>query len=414
MTAVPLSAAQLAHARHELRTPVNAIIGYSEMLLEDTDTDSAATEALQSVQALGKRLQGLIGEHLDAGRLNAQPAAEVLAAEVRLALLPPTQQVLEACHAVTQVAEAAVAPLLPDVEKIATAARRLVAMLDDPLHLGASPPAAGQASPLAQSPAQEGTAALQMEAVDESLPASEEEFNAGRRGNILVVDDNQFNREMLARGLHKQKHWFALAQNGRQALDMLEGGGFDLVLLDILMPELDGFEVLKRLKANPAQRHVPVIMISALDQIDSVVRCIEMGAEDYLPKPFNPVLLKARVGACLEKKRLRDQELEYLRNVARVTAVAAEVEAGTFRPEALDKVARRTDSLGQLARVFQSMVHEVQAREERLKQEVQQLRIEIDEGRKAHQVAEITETDYFQELQMRAKALKARQRPAHE
>ncbi len=301
--------------------------------------------------------------------------------------------------------EPAVAPMLADLDKIATATRSLVAMLDDPLHLG-SPPntVAAHPSPLAPQSSPQV-------ADNESLPVSEESYREGRHGHILVVDDNQFNREMLARGLHKQLHYFALAQNGRQALDMLQSGAFDLVLLDIMMPEMDGFEVLRRLKADARLRHVPVIMISALDQIDSVVRCIEMGAEDYLPKPFNPVLLKARVGACLEKKRLRDQELEYLRNVAEVTAVAADVEAGTFRPDALDGVAGRADSLGQLARVFQSMVREVQAREDRLKQQVQQLRVEIDEGRKARQVAEITETDYFQELQKRAQALKVRNRP---
>jgi class 3 adenylate cyclase len=90
---------------------------------------------------------------------------------------------------------------------------------------------------------------------------------------------------------------------------------FDLVLLDIMMPEMNGYQVLERLKSDAALRHIPVIMISALEEIDSVVRCIEMGAEDYLPKPFNPVLLRARIGACLEKKRLRDREVLYLQQI---------------------------------------------------------------------------------------------------
>jgi DNA-binding response OmpR family regulator len=237
---------------------------------------------------------------------------------------------------------------------------------------------------------------------------------AGMSGHVLVVDDDAFNRDMLARGLHRHKRSFALARNGREALDLLRAGAFDLVLLDILMPEMDGFETLARIKADERLRHTPVIMISALDEIDAVVRCIEMGAEDYLPKPFNPVLLRARVGACLEKKRLRDQELEYLRNVAAVTEAAAAVESGEFDPDSLTVVAGRADALGRLARVFQSMAREVRAREQRLRQEVRALRIEIDESRKAHQVAEITETDYFQQLQQKAQGMRRRARPTPE
>jgi CheY-like chemotaxis protein len=114
----------------------------------------------------------------------------------------------------------------------------------------------------------------------------------------------------LKRYLEQQGHAVALAENGRQALEMLGTSSFDLVLLDILIPELDGFEVLGWLKADPALRDLPVIVISALEEMDSVIRCIGLGAEDFLPKPFDPLLLRARLGTCLEKKRLRDQEVE--------------------------------------------------------------------------------------------------------
>jgi DNA-binding response OmpR family regulator len=133
-----------------------------------------------------------------------------------------------------------------------------------------------------------------------------------------------------------------------------------------------------------------------------------MGAEDYLPKPFEPVLLRARIGACLEKKRLRDQEVEYLRQVKRVTAAAGAVEAGTFAPEALIEVAERSDELGQLARVFQHMAREVYAREQRLKQQVEELRIEIDQAKKVRQGEEITGSEYFQELRQKARRLRYR------
>ncbi len=124
---------------------------------------------------------------------------------------------------------------------------------------------------------------------------------------LLVVDDNEDNRYTLVQRLKRQGYTqVATAANGRQALELLNEREFDLVLLDVMMPELNGYEVLERLKADPQRRDLPVIMISALDQLDSVIRCIELGAEDYLPKPFNPILLGARVGASLEKKRLRD------------------------------------------------------------------------------------------------------------
>src|SRR5450759_691320 len=121
-------------------------------------------------------------------------------------------------------------------------------------------------------------------------------------GRVLVVDDNEMNRDMLSRRVERQGHVVKIAKNGREALAIIEAEPIDLVLLDIMMPEMNGYEVLEKIKSNPTLRHIPVIMISAVDEIDSVVRCIEMGAEDYLPKPFNPVLLKARIGAALDKK----------------------------------------------------------------------------------------------------------------
>ncbi len=123
---------------------------------------------------------------------------------------------------------------------------------------------------------------------------------------VLVVDDNEMNRDMLSRRLERQGYQVLVAENGVRALEMMTEHNFDLVLLDIMMPKMNGYEVLERVKGDENLRHIPVIMISAVDDLDSVVKCIELGAEDYLFKPFNPVLLKARVGASLEKKRSRD------------------------------------------------------------------------------------------------------------
>jgi adenylate cyclase len=129
---------------------------------------------------------------------------------------------------------------------------------------------------------------------------------------ILVVDDNAANRDVLARRLTREGHKVVTAANGASALEIVAGQEFDIILLDLIMPEMSGFEVLRRLKAEERTSHIPVIVISALDELDTVVRCIEAGAEDYLTKPFNPILLRARVGASLEKKWLRDREKKFI------------------------------------------------------------------------------------------------------
>jgi len=227
-----------------------------------------------------------------------------------------------------------------------------------------------------------------------------------RPGCVLVADDDAVNRLLLASGLERDGYLVRAVANGLEALEALRDGLFDCVLLDVLMPGMDGYQVLECIRSQPRFRHVPVIMISALEDIESVVRCIEMGAEDYLPKPFDPVLLRARINAGLARKRLHDLEQEYLEQVGRVVAAAAEVEAGRFESSELDSVAGRDDALGQLARVFQRMAIEVLARERLLKQQVRQLRIEIDEARAARQVAEITQTEYFQDLLAKAARLR--------
>ena len=135
-------------------------------------------------------------------------------------------------------------------------------------------------------------------------------------GRLLVVDDNKVNRILLARGLEAQGHNVETAENGKQALEKLRLDAFDLVLLDIEMPEMDGYQVLALCLQDPDLREIPIIMTSSLDELDSVVKCVELGAEDYLNKPVNPILLRARVNASLEKKRLRDEQRKLFRTFA--------------------------------------------------------------------------------------------------
>jgi len=324
-------AASLADARHTLRTPLNHIIGYSEMLLEEAGERDLEdfTGDLQKIHKAGKQLLVLINDFLDA---------------------PPTDRASAAASKPT---------------------------IDDGLFRESKPEA--------------------------GLSSASREAIAGR---ILVVDDNENNRDMLSRRLRREGYEVLTDADGHEALARLRTESVDLILLDVMMPGIDGYDTLKELKTDTTWRDIPVIMISALDEIDSVVRCIEQGAEDYLPKPFDPVLLRARIGSCLEKKRLRDQEVLYLKDVACVIDAAAAVENRSFDAEILTHVAMRVDELGRLARIFLRMALEIQAREHRLKQQIQELRIEIDEVKKAQQVADITGTDYFQELRDKAKALR--------
>ncbi|MDD2708438.1 MAG: SpoIIE family protein phosphatase [Verrucomicrobiae bacterium] len=229
------SDADLATLRHELRTPINQIIGYAEMLEEDARGAGQAESAgdLQKIQQAARNLLKLVNENLIPSHFGAG------------SVKPP-------------------ATLSPNAAPGAELPQHIKHRFAKPDH-----------------------------------------------GHLLVVDDNPDNRDMLAKRLAKQGYTVACAENGRLALEALRRESFDLVLLDIMMPEMDGYQTLNQIKGDNELRHLPVIMISALDELESVLRCIEAGAEDYLPKPFDPTLLRARIGACLEKKRAHDQEQLY-------------------------------------------------------------------------------------------------------
>jgi adenylate cyclase len=280
-----------AQLRHELRTPLNHVIGYAEMLLEELDAGDKPDLAagLSAVCADARQLLGLLNEVL--AREHGGPA-DVSAA--RDALAPLLDRLRSTASAMRdRASEAGRHALVPDLDRIRTATERL----DQLLRPGGVPSAHATAPPAASAPP-DRDASVEPAAV------------------ILVVDDNEDNRDVLARRLKRQRYEILTAAGGHAALDTLATRRVDLVLLDVMMPDLDGYAVLERLKADPALRDVPVLMISALDEMDSVVRCIQLGAEDYLGKPFDPVLLQARIGACLEKKRLHDCEARQRRELA--------------------------------------------------------------------------------------------------
>jgi adenylate cyclase len=232
--------------RHDLRSPLNVIKGYSELLIEDMDADNK--------HPLREDLTKL------------RDSADQLLAQIDaiVTLTRPEQTPQDVGSRAQQVG------FVEDVLRTV-----------QPLHAGGAAP--------------------------EAVPSS----------RVLVVDDNAANRDVLARRLTREGHQVVTAANGASALELAATQEFDLVLLDLIMPEMNGFDVLRRLKATEHTSHVPVIVISALDELDSVVRCIESGAEDYLTKPFNPVLLRARINASLEKKRLRDREKKFIQDLER-------------------------------------------------------------------------------------------------
>ena len=230
----------------------------------------------------------------------AQPTPEPTALPAQLLhdLRTPVHQIVGYVEMLQEdAADNSDAALARDLEKVKSAAAQLQQMLEvhfvgsrENSDFGASKP-----TPIAarsETPPDDNLALLSGE----------------ERGLLLIVDDNETNRDVLSKRLELQNYAIETACDGARALQMVEARVFDLVLLDIMMPDMDGYEVLRRLKADPKTRDLPVIMISALGDLDSVVRCIELGAEDYLPKPFNATLLKARIGACLEKKRGHDRE----------------------------------------------------------------------------------------------------------
>ncbi len=155
--------------------------------------------------------------------------------------------------------------------------------------------------------------------------------------HVLIVDDLEVNRDLLARRVSRLGHSHAFAANGQQALECLRASRFDLVLLDITMPEMDGYQALAQMKADPLLAHIPVVMVTAIDGTDSVVRCLELGAEDYITKPFNPLVLRARIESSLSKKRVADLNAQLLQSLSREMAIAQRIQLG-FLPEALPQL----------------------------------------------------------------------------
>jgi class 3 adenylate cyclase len=291
-----VSGGRLEHAiaaflRQEFGASVAAVIGFVDILIEDARRHDLAdlVPDLERMREAGVQLSVLIAQTVGSAQ-----GGEGDIARLRHDLRTPLNAIKGYGELLVEDArDSGRDTLLADLAKVLDLADRLLGEIDRIGETTAAPPIDIVGTVLQTiRPLGEGDIAA-----DPSAAAS----------HILVVDDNAANRDLLARRLAREGYRVSAAESGASALALTAAEGFDLVLLDLMMPEMSGFEVLCRLKADAGTRHIPVIMISALDELDSTVRCIEAGAEDYLPKPFNPVLLRARIGASLEKKRLVDE-----------------------------------------------------------------------------------------------------------
>lgn len=290
-----------AHLRQEFVAPAAAIVGFTEILLEDAARDGLSDYRadLERIHSAGLALQTLLDEVL------RQSAGEIedidgYRTKLRHDLRTPINAVKGYGEMIIEDArDGGHDALLPDLEKLLAAADGMLARIDALVALS------GQTS---LENAREESFAGASRVLDALKFSQAPVAHQDIAGQILVIDDNASNRDLLSRQLARDGHAVEAVASGAEGLALLEGRDFDLILLDVLMPEMSGFEVLSKLKLDSSTAEIPVIMISALDEMDSIVRCIEAGAVDYLPKPFAPALLRARIRASLENKLLRDRE----------------------------------------------------------------------------------------------------------
>ena len=296
--------AVLSHLRHELRTPIGHIIGYAEMIAEDLDDEGAKQLGgdLAAIENAGQKMLGLIDQHFSAGKTSAD---EIDFGDAQFQLRLQLNHIAGYGEMLREEAiEEGRDEIVSDLDHIMAAQSTVLRLVDTITDELSTPPqhdAGATPKPAGKKRAGKGA----KPAVAGSI------YGVG--GEILVVDDNAANRELLARRLARSGYTSHCVTSGDEALAALDDRRFDLILLDQLMPGKTGLETLEIIQASPRLRTIPVIMLSAADDSDLMVQCILHGAEDYVAKPFNPVLLTARINACLEKVRLRQNVARQLR-----------------------------------------------------------------------------------------------------
>ena len=296
--------AAIGHVRHELKTPINGILGYSEMLLEDVDDEDRETMApdLERIRKGGEQLLKLIDTTLDPEKIEqaVDIDLEAYSREIRVKLRNPISAVIGYSELLIEHAEENDRSVyLDDLNRIRNAAFRLLELSQDLVEVATAHDAAlGAGDRLAEA------SHIAKHILSKARPTMRRAEDGA--GTLLVVDDNADNRNLLSRQLARAGFMVDTAEDGESALERLAERSFDLVLLDVIMPGIDGLETLRRIKQDEGLAETPVIMLSSLDDVESSLRCIEMGADDFLHKPFHPTLLQARIGASLELRRMRE------------------------------------------------------------------------------------------------------------
>lgn len=336
---------RLADLRHDLCTPINQIMGYSEMLEEDAQVGNPEFVGdLQKIKRAASDMLALVRERLTDQHLSQSVANR------------PAKRVDSGCPPVFEV--------LPGLK---------------------------HESLLAQGINQDGTKLL--------------------TGKILVVDDNAMNVDVLAARLARQGHIVSTAADGEEALQCATQEAFDLVLLDVMMPKLDGYATLRALKASEETQFIPVIMISALDELESVVRCIEAGAEDYLAKPFNPTLLRARVEACLKEKNRHDREVALYQSLLQSQRVLErEIKNSEKQLHSIPEDLLSDPRVIPVIQAFSAMTGALRNRESDLRVSMESLEIKINRSDLQTRVGSIVSDPSFTALSQRAQAMRARRR----
>jgi adenylate cyclase len=310
----------IAYVQQELSAPATAIMGYAQMLMDDAVQAGCShrTDDLLRILDASRSLHGLILSLLDPTTIHRTDGSEDLA-EFRRTLRHDLRTPINAIKGYGEMlredaaTEGSAETLVADLDKLLAETTLLLDRVDGLVTYS------GGDAPAWDGVARTATALAAPAKIVESLlkavrpvAANEAGLAAVRPSRILVVDDNASNRDLLSRRLQRQGHTVIQAEDGARALALIEKEALDLVLLDLMMPGINGYDVLVLLKRDARFRDIPVIMISALSELDSIVRCLEAGADDYLPKPFDPTLLRARIGSSLEKKHMRDREREML------------------------------------------------------------------------------------------------------
>lgn len=340
---------QLAALRHDLCTPINQIMGYSEMLEEDIqDSNPEFVNDIKKIQKAASDMLGMIRHRL-------------------------TDQLI-----------------------------------------GSTTPDQGSTAAAQPTPSSRFEVITGLKEHSRSPRVLTQEQSHLLTGKILVVDDNDMNVEVLAKRLTRQGSIVTTAYDGEEALLSVKKEAFDLVLLDVMMPKLDGFSTLKALKADVDTQCIPVIMISALDELESVVQCIEAGAEDYLAKPFNPTLLKARVQACLKEKQRHDREVSLYQSLLKSQRLLErEIKNAEKQLNSIPEDLLSDSRFGKVIDAFSVMTGAVRHHESDLRVSMDSLEIKINRTDLHSQVGSIVSDPSFSALSERAKAMRERRRLRH-